>query len=606
MGAYSSDILTFVQLAKKGENSRKIRGLLEIAPLEEVMSWRDSDGLDVMHHVIIGNNSEVVTFLLQHGYFVRPHLPEVTPYCHLAALLGARTVLQILLQHRPDDYLPSKIPIRVPETVLNSINAKQSEKPSPIITMLHIYNSKPNSSNSSASSSSSSSLTSLPHGRTSYQIHSLQDLCSILKNNHHVATTPLELASRVGNLPCVRAILNQCILKAHAAENMVDKSDFTLACLADSPQTLALLLHSETPTRGEWESAVDVCLHHAYPECLDLLLSLGRETKHMFKGMNFFHVLFTYTSVQGIRSYLRLAQTTEVLVRHGHDVSAKLPCRTYPMYSLLTHAFCFHDYSHTQYYVKTLRVLLKNGADPSFDETRFERRHPKQAAKKVTGRQAFSSALHCLLQTVESYAQYLQSPTLGVKFVEDCAGVLMNNHANMNHVGYVGNPDKIILQGTVLHQMAKSSVTLGVDPAMVRCVLRHGANPNLKVDGKYAINVYFDQLFQRLGTLKEADPKRHHMDDALTICRLCMFMRQGCIRDCYVIFMKDHGRALSEQVQNYVKVVKAELDRRSRQVHPLRDSSAWAVWEACGRRTDRVHGLSIPSELKTYILPMHF
>lgn len=101
----------------------------------------------------------------------------------------------------------------------------------------------------------------------------------------------------------------------------------------------------------------------------------------------------------------------------------------------------------------------------------------------------------------------------------------------------------------MLHQLAKSSVALGVNPAMVRCVLRHGADPNLKVDGKYAINVYFDRLFQKLsGNSKPAETGKY-LKDSMTICRLCMFMKPESIRDCLNIFVKDHGRALSDQVK---------------------------------------------------------
>ncbi|RUS80893.1 hypothetical protein EGW08_011364, partial [Elysia chlorotica] len=550
MGKHDSDILTFVKLAQRGETSRKLRGLIEHAPKEEITAWRDADGLDLMHNVILANNSEVVEFMLQRGHFVRPHQPDVLLYSSLAALLGERTVLQILLQYRPDDYFPSKIPIKLPESVKDKLMSAKDSK----------------------------------------------------------ATSPLDIAARAGHTECVSVILNQCVLRRHADEALEDKSDVTLACVADSPQSLALLLDRKSRDPRSWEKALEVCLHHALPDCLDLLLQAQtRDTRHMFKGMNFFHVLYTYSANHGAQSYARLAQATEVLVRHGHDVGARTPSRTFPMYSLLTHAFCFHDYDNTQYYVKALRVLLKHGADPNHDEIKLEKRYPKVMAGRILGRSAFSSALHCLMETVEQYSQYLQSPALAVQFVEDCACVIMGSgRSSMNRVSFIGDSDKMTIQGSILHQLAKSSVFLGVNPAIVRCVLRHGADPNLKVEGRYAINVYFDRLFEKMRSLKVVDAKHKHMEDAMTICRLCMFMEHSAIRDCLDVFVKNHKMEASPQVQHYVSAVVEELGRRSRQVHPLRDSSAWAAWKACGCRFENVHKLQVSSEIKTYILPMAF
>ncbi|KAH9523283.1 hypothetical protein Btru_066292 [Bulinus truncatus] len=354
MSSYISDILTFIKLAKKGETSRKLRGLIEHVPLSDVMAWRDEDGLDVMHHVILGDNSEVVTYLLQHNFFVRPHIPEVTPYSHLAALLGERALLQVLLQYRPDDYYPSKVPLCLPASVIDSLPNHKKPSANTLFNSTKLTNSNSTSSFSSSSSSKSStdSVTNCYHTET------LPELLDSLKRQPDQATSPLDIAARAGNLQCVQVVLNQCVLKKHSEDTLLDNSDYTLACLADSPLSLALLIHEKVPGNGEWEGAVQVCLQQARPECLDLLLQLKRETKQMFKGMNFYHVLYTYTSVQGVSSYPKLAQATEVLVKHGHKVSAKLPCRTYPMYSLLTHAFCFHDYSNTQYYIKYIKQSI--------------------------------------------------------------------------------------------------------------------------------------------------------------------------------------------------------------------------------------------------------
>ena len=308
MGKHDSDILTFVKLAHKGEGSRKLRGLIEHAPNEEIMAWRDADSLDVMHNIILSNNSEVVEFMLQRGHFVRPYQPDVLLYSSLAALLGERTVLQILLQYRPDDYFPSKIPMKLPDSVKDKLMSNKDGKFSPtgvILKLTKLPEVSSTSSLSSLSSSSSSSslstrgdkkepsrrISQLSESRSSPQQYQIESLPTLLTSLCQLAeagktTSPLDVAARAGHTECVSVILNQCVLKRHADDVLDDKSDVTLACIADSPQSLALLLHRKSPDKRTWEKAVEVCLHHALPDCLDLLQQLqNRETKHMFKGM---------------------------------------------------------------------------------------------------------------------------------------------------------------------------------------------------------------------------------------------------------------------------------------------------------------------------------
>ena len=307
MGKHDTDIIMFVKLAQKGESPRKLRGLIEHAPTEEIMAWRDADGLDLMQNIILANNSEVVEFMLQRGLFVRPHQPDVLLYSSLAALLGERTVLQILLQYRPDDYVPSKVPMKLPDSAAEKLSSNKDSKFSHSDVILKLTKLPEVSSTSSLSSlSSSSSSSSLstkgdkkePSKRVSqisesrsrpqqYQIESLPTLLLSLRQLAEAGktTSPLDVAARAGHTECVSVILNQCVLKRHADDALDDKSDVTLACVADSPQSLALLLHRKSPDKKSWEKAVEVCLHHAHPDCLDLLLQLqNRETKHMFKG----------------------------------------------------------------------------------------------------------------------------------------------------------------------------------------------------------------------------------------------------------------------------------------------------------------------------------
>ena len=50
------------------------------------------------------------------------------------------------------------------------------------------------------------------------------------------------------------------------------------------------------------------------------------------------------------------------------------------------------------------------------------------------GRDAYSSAMNCLIETVETYTSHLESSYLGVQFVEKCAEILMSCNADISKV----------------------------------------------------------------------------------------------------------------------------------------------------------------------------
>lgn len=65
----------------------------------------------------------------------------------------------------------------------------------------------------------------------------------------------------------------------------------------------------------------------------------------------------------------------------------------------------------------------------------FEKRLLQQKGMKAAvGRNAYSTSLHCLLETVETYATYLQSRALAVRFVEECAELLTQFNADITKV----------------------------------------------------------------------------------------------------------------------------------------------------------------------------
>lgn len=96
----------YLDEVKRNGAESKLRAILSCSAKKDVIKWTDKKGNDLMHLCILQNSPETVEFLLSNGYFVEPHQPEVNPYIHLAAKLGFRTLLNILLSFRLSDNRP--------------------------------------------------------------------------------------------------------------------------------------------------------------------------------------------------------------------------------------------------------------------------------------------------------------------------------------------------------------------------------------------------------------------------------------------------------------------------------------------------------------------
>ncbi|XP_041348970.1 uncharacterized protein LOC121368344 [Gigantopelta aegis] len=540
-------VLTFLEAVKIGQNRKELKKSLQDSSKANLMGWKDEHSMDVLHHAILLNSPEAVQLLLSEGYFQAPYQPSVNLYAHLTCHLGYRTILNLLLEYRADDF-------RVLGTVV------------------------------------------LPG---QYWLASKDQVGDIVVNSS-VAKCPLDIAADEGHIKCVKTILNMFVLKANP--DAPSKGDVTLACLADSPNALTLVL-KEKQRSDDIKHAMEFCLRQPRPQCLDILLKLDVDTSSLFKHMNFYHVLYTYSSKFDEHSYSLLPQMTTVLIDNGYSVNAKSPPRTYPIYSLLSHAFCICNYENTKYYIECLQMLLKNGADPCFDEVAFERSQLKHGKKAAVGRHSFSSGLHCLLETVEDYAIYLDSRALAVKFVLECADTLVRFNASVRQVGRIGGNTSSLL-GNVLHQYAKSSATIGVDLEIIRCILRHGANPDDKVGGKYAINVFIDKLYEKLKADEPADAEDKYKQDAKHMLTVCEYMRNSAIREATRINRLEHSREISRFVKPYVEFFKEELNKKSSNVKSLRRLSSWIVWKRCGMKANNVYLLKVTARVKTDIIPL--
>lgn len=402
---------------------------------------------------------------------------------------------------------------------------------------------------------------------------------------------------------CVKQILDQCVIRDN---NEIAKYPYVaLACAAQSVPSLNLIMKKDKPKPDDIKKAIEVSLMKASAQCLDILLQQKVKTDDMFNKRNFFHMLYTFSNTTqfGTDGYRRLPEVTKVLVKHKYNVNTSSPPNTYPLYSLIKNALCVHDYVNTRHYVMCLRVLIEAGADPNFDETEREKKLNARGIKTEHGRMSYSSAMHCLLETVESFSEYLESKALGVRFVVQMGEVLIQYKARINAVGRLGDKNSN-RYGTVLHQFAKCCVKLGVDTDIFKYLLRQGADPNAREEnGKYVINTFLDTLFAGLKEFSSYQMPPDHTEDVQTMLSLSLFMNRTCVQDTLKIVRKDYGSNPPQHIKKYVVMAISELDKRAKEVWPLKRICRTLIWEMCNRDASVVTKLPTDIESRTYILP---
>ena len=416
---------------------------------------------------------------------------------------------------------------------------------------------------------------------------------------------PIDVAAENDHLPCVKQILDQVCIKQNP--DYAKYPYVALACVPGSVASLQLIMKKDKPKEADIKKAVELALRTANAQCLDILLKEKVKTNDMFDKMNFYHMLYTYSGSNSFTEsgggYRRLPEVTQVLVKHKHDVKAKNPPNTYPLYSLVKNALCIHDYVNTRHYIMCMRILLEEGADPNFDEVIHEIKQNQKGVKTVHGRPAYSSAMHCLLETVEFYAEYLESKSLGVRFITQMADVLLQNHGKINSIGRIGDKNSK-MYGTVLHQFAKSAVKLGVDNDVFKFLLRQGADPNAKWDDRYVINTYFDTLFPSLKEINVHTKAPDYSDEVVKVLGLSLYMKRDCVKETLRIFKDTWSKATNPQIKKYIKIVLSELEERIKEVWPLKRLCRTLIWDLCSRNAANVHKLPTDIESRTYILPL--
>ena len=315
-----SSISTLLDDIKLHINTEIFKKHLQKCPRQKLQSWKDANDFDLLHHAILENNFVAVGTLFALGFFKPPH--EVVTswtYVHLAAVLGERTVISMLLQERPYDNKK----VVLDWEVFNKIIAPKLD-----VTRVTV------------------------------------SIIPTEEKEKKFAFLPLDLAARYGHVQSVRTILDFHIFRLQQSQgtsrrsSIVKMGHLNMACMLDCPFAVRLLL-TTNPDDEDAKNALDIALKMAKPECVDALLRFGVNTKRLFGGMNLFHVLFAYSKSFEESWFESFVTVTSILVRHHHDVNACRPSRTYPLYSLLRCTRMSNLEKSAPFVIAALLVLLQ-------------------------------------------------------------------------------------------------------------------------------------------------------------------------------------------------------------------------------------------------------
>lgn len=82
-----------------------LRSHIQRCSRQKLESWKDGHGLDLLHYAIMENSYVAAGTFFGQGFFKPPHEPSTASwsYVHMAAALGYRSILSLLLQERPYD-----------------------------------------------------------------------------------------------------------------------------------------------------------------------------------------------------------------------------------------------------------------------------------------------------------------------------------------------------------------------------------------------------------------------------------------------------------------------------------------------------------------------
>ena len=518
----------------------KIRQSLKKCDKSSLLSWTDETGYDILHHAILSNNIEAVGIIFALGLFKPPHEPLAHPYIHLASNLGNKAIVSMLLQDRPRDNKMARFQWVSPPKVGPMSGCKISN------------------------------------------------------------VTPLDVAGDSGNVGCVKTILNFC----SGGNSVVTEADNHLcrATKNNSPSALRLLL-TQKPTEEDVKAAVGCALKLANAECLDVLLRCNPRLTTLFRGMNLYHVLFSYSLSFKKEWYESLLTVTTVLLKHRQNPMCSVPFCTYPLYSLLSHTPASDFGKSFPYIIACLVLLLNAGVDPNFNEVEFEEENRPQNIQSAFGRSAYASSFHCLFETTGQYTKQFKDEQMNIKrYLTKCVDTLVKHNADPNIYGPVGDDG---LCGNALHAFMNIILSVGVDNktvAIFKTLIHKGADVNGCPTETFPINILYSNVlstpkaFEVVNNKAEQEFTEHFKDIVTTLLDRMQF--SSVLKASKVEL---DGKPIQDFQRKMFKYLKDDLNKRANAVWSMKQLCKTEIVQYCHRNTERILKLPIPAPLKQFL-----
>ena len=543
----------------------EIKELLFAVPKDEIIK-EDGRHFDILHYAIQENYIEVVHLVFLKGYFAEPHQPKHVPYLNLAYKLGHTAIVGILLKERLYD-IGSEV-----EQVCDKCDFSLEND-----------------------------------GKENYKLKVTNSDILHLQNS-----TPLNLAAEGGHLKCVRMLLNSIDTrevpnqgrKAFKNEK-VTTSLLEKAVEKCSTKAVQLLLSSEEVQQNDINSAFKMALHRKLADCMHILLNNASvQVKRILNDMNPYHVLYMYSSAYQANSERNygLDKATDVLIRHGFDVNDFSKSGSFPLYSLLNSLIEEKDFFPIEipkYHLNALE-LLKEGADPNFDEVKNSTNDQKNLYGHTLGRPLHTSALNALFGSLQSCDNwYAMFP----EFITHCCGLLLRGGCNPRRVDGRGR--------TVLHDLMKclaientmGNMDVNIFP-IIQILMRYGADPNVSSFSEmYPVSSYFQTLFNLMDGLHAVDNWKS--SKCLTqVLYLMNYMKHSSRREAsqQIILICQIAEVKSVSGISLVPHVTSMLHQYTHKHLCLQDLCRLQIWESIDRQRDKLHHLPLPTSLRNSVL----
>ncbi|XP_059163390.1 uncharacterized protein LOC131946556 [Physella acuta] len=421
----------------------------------------------------------------------------------------------------------------------------------------------------------------------------------VLKIEHHskrieddaqkyMNKTPLTLAAEKGHMDCVLYLLTHVILKT--SPMLATKEPLTLATKARSPESILLLVDKKM-SRWDYQSAVLLAIREMYPDCLTALLSVnGKERNTLFDGENLFHVLYSQSLISNYR-YEMLPEMTRVLISCKENVNAHNINRTFPLYTLITCAFNITAVKQIYYYIDCLVMLLEAKANPHYCEEKAEKDGVKCSGSSFT-RKSYSSAISCILECAKTSMGFFEKTSWSKQFMKKF----------ITAIEYHDRSKRTILK-EVLFDYTNVAHFLGLDRGIIKALLRFGANPDHKRNGKFAVNVYFDNILPYLTKFEVINSYDHYLNELSDLMYMCRGMSHQCLHEALKIFLDDHLLVTPIQALPICRYFSYLINEMIKTPRSLVELTAQEIWIYLGRNKTRVTSLSLPEDILALIVP---